>query len=59
MSPTYVYRCIKCGVQTEKYRSLYAGAEKEIMCGDCLEPMEKVIQPVGVVFKGNGWGSKP
>jgi len=58
MSPTYVYRCIKCAAETEKFRSI-ADANKELMCGDCLEPMQKVFQPVGAVFKGNGWGSKP
>lgn len=56
MSPVYVYRCIKCGGETEIHRSI-EDANKELHCGDCLEPMEKVFQQVAAHFKGGGWGS--
>jgi len=55
MSPVYVYRCIKCGAETEIHRSI-EDSNKELECGDCLEPMMKVFQPVAAHFKGNGWG---
>jgi putative FmdB family regulatory protein len=52
--PIYAYRCDSCGVQFEKHQSFDDNPLK--ICPECNEPaLRKLIQPVGIVFKGSGF----
>lgn len=52
--PIYAYRCDSCGVQFEKHQSFSDDPLK--ICPECDEPaLRKLIQPVGIVFKGSGF----
>src|SRR5438093_12332674 len=51
--PTYVYECAKCGEEVEAWRSFTdAPLKRHSGCGGRLT---KVLQPVGIVFKGSGF----
>lgn len=51
--PTYVYECAKCGEEVEAWQSFTeAPLKKHAGCGGKLT---KVLQPVGIVFKGSGF----
>jgi putative FmdB family regulatory protein len=51
--PTYVYECAKCGEEVEAWQSFTdAPLKKHSGCGGRLH---KVLQPVGIVFKGSGF----
>ena len=51
--PTYVYECAKCGEELEAWQSFSdAPLKKHPACGGKLV---KVMQPVGIVFKGSGF----
>ncbi len=52
--PTYVYKCDLCGNQFEKIQSFKDDALKICPCGR-EGGVRRVIQPVGIVFKGSGW----
>jgi putative FmdB family regulatory protein len=51
--PTYTYRCDACGHQFEAVQRFSDDPLTE--CRECGAPIRRVIQPVGVVFKGSGW----
>jgi putative FmdB family regulatory protein len=51
--PTYSYRCDTCGHQFDAVQRFSDAALTE--CPECAAPIRRVIQPVGVVFKGSGW----
>lgn len=51
--PIYVYQCADCGVTFERRQSITA--EPLTRCPDCEGHVHRVIQPVGVVFKGSGF----
>ncbi|MBA2520247.1 MAG: hypothetical protein H0V24_11320 [Chloroflexia bacterium] len=51
--PTYTYRCDPAGHQFETVQRFSDDPLTE--CPTCGEPIRRVIQPVGVVFKGSGW----
>lgn len=52
--PVYAYRCDHCGVQFEQHQSF--SDEPLKVCPECSEPaLRKLIQPVGIVFKGSGF----
>ena len=51
--PTYTYRCDTCGHQFEAVQRFSDAALTE--CLECGASIRRVIQPVGVVFKGSGW----
>lgn len=52
--PIYAYRCDHCGVQFERRQSF--SDDPLTVCPECDEPaLRKLIQPVGVVFKGSGF----
>ena len=54
--PLYDFYCEKCDESEEVF---FAFADKQEMnCEECGTKMEKVIFPVGVVFKGNGWAGR-
>ena len=51
--PTYVYECAKCGEEMEEWQSFSEEPlKKHPGCGGKLA---KVLQPVGIVFKGSGF----
>jgi putative FmdB family regulatory protein len=51
--PTYVYECAKCGEELEAWQSFSdKPLTKHSGCGGKLS---KVLQPVGIVFKGSGF----
>jgi len=51
--PTYTYRCDTCEHGFEAVQRFADEPLKE--CPECGAPIRRVIQPVGVVFKGSGW----
>ena len=51
--PTYVYKCDSCGAQFEKLQSFKDEPLK--ICPACEGAVRRVLQPVGIVFKGSGW----
>ncbi len=51
--PTYVYECKDCGVKFERLQSYSDPTLKE--CPECGGHVHRVIQPVGVIFKGSGF----
>lgn len=52
--PIYAYRCDSCGVQFEQHQSF--SDDPLVVCPECDEPaLKKLIQPVGIVFKGSGF----
>ena len=56
---TYEYRCEVCSKQIEVQRAIDDKLERSPYCPNCTVPMKRVYSFGGVVFKGNGWGSKP
>jgi putative FmdB family regulatory protein len=51
--PTYTYQCDSCGHGFEAVQRFADDPLTE--CPVCGEAIRRVIQPVGVVFKGSGW----
>ena len=51
--PTYSYLCDSCGHDFEAVQRFADDALTE--CPECGSRIRRVIQPVGVVFKGSGW----
>jgi putative FmdB family regulatory protein len=51
--PTYTYQCDSCGHQFEAVQRFTDDPLTE--CPECGASIRRVIQPVGVVFKGSGW----
>ncbi len=51
--PTYTYQCDSCGHGFEAVQRFADDPLTE--CPECGSPIRRVIQPVGVVFKGSGW----
>ncbi len=51
--PLYVYQCRDCGVQFERRQSIHAEAVK--ICPECEGEVYRLIQPVGIIFKGSGF----
>jgi putative FmdB family regulatory protein len=52
--PIYTYRCANCGVQFEKTQKF---SDQPLQwCPECgKKALNKVYQPVGIVFKGSGF----
>ncbi len=51
--PTYRYRCKSCSHEFDQFQKF---AEDPLtICPECGQAIRRVIQPVGVVFKGSGW----
>jgi putative FmdB family regulatory protein len=51
--PIYEYECVECKHRFERYQSF---SEPPVAaCPDCGHAVRKVLQPVGIVFKGSGW----
>ncbi|MGA9531883.1 MAG: FmdB family zinc ribbon protein [Anaerolineales bacterium] len=52
--PIYAYRCESCGVQFDRHQKF--SDDTLVECPECGEPaLHKLIQPVGIVFKGSGF----
>jgi putative FmdB family regulatory protein len=51
--PTYSYRCTACGHQFDQFQRFSDATLSE--CPECHGLIKRVLQPVGVVFKGSGW----
>ena len=51
--PTYAYRCNTCDHRFEQFQKFSEDPLTE--CPACQEKIQRVIQPIGVVFKGSGW----
>ncbi len=51
--PTYVYECEDCGVRFERLQSYSDAPLRD--CPECNGHVHRVIQPVGVIFKGSGF----
>ena len=51
--PIYVYQCDTCGLTFERRQRM---AEPPLVdCPECDGHVRRVIQPVGIVFKGSGF----
>jgi putative FmdB family regulatory protein len=51
--PTYSYHCDSCG---HDFEAVQRFADDPLTdCPQCTGVIRRVIQPVGVVFKGSGW----
>jgi putative FmdB family regulatory protein len=51
--PVYVYQCDSCGVTFERLQSF--NEDPLTNCPECDGHVHRVIQPVGIVFKGSGF----
>ena len=51
--PTYAYRCKSCKHQFDQFQKF--SEDPLTVCPECGQEIRRVIQPVGVVFKGSGW----
>lgn len=51
--PVYEYECESCSVRFEKVQRFSEDPLKQ--CPDCGGRVHRVIQPVGVIFKGSGF----
>jgi len=51
--PIYVYVCDTCGLRFERRQSMLA--QPLVDCPECEGHVQRVVQPVGVVFKGSGF----
>jgi putative FmdB family regulatory protein len=51
--PTYLYECAKCGDEVEAWQSFTDEPLKRH--SGCGGKLTKVLQPVGIVFKGSGF----
>ncbi len=53
--PTYVYRCDQCGDVIERRQSFQDPPLTQ--CEACHGRLQRVLQPVGIIFKGSGFYS--
>ena len=51
--PTYEYKCRECGIVFERLQ--HFSEEPVRVCPECGGPVQRVIQPVGIIFKGKGF----
>ena len=51
--PIYEYECEQCGVRFERLQRMVDDPIKE--CPECAGHVHRVMQPVGVIFKGSGF----
>jgi putative FmdB family regulatory protein len=51
--PTYHYRCSDCGHSFDFFQKF--ADDSLTVCPECSGPIRRVVQPVGIVFKGSGW----
>ena len=51
--PIYVYQCETCGITFERRQRMTELSLED--CPECDGHVHRVIQPVGIVFKGSGF----
>ena len=51
--PIYEYQCEQCRLRFEKMQRF--SDDPLAQCPECGGPVHRVIQPVGVIFKGSGF----
>ncbi|MBU0702567.1 MAG: hypothetical protein KKC18_01710 [Chloroflexi bacterium] len=51
--PLYEYQCQACGVRFE--RRQHVTEESVNICPECGGEAHRLIQPVGIIFKGSGF----
>ncbi len=51
--PLYEYQCEACGVRFE--RRQHVNDEPVRVCPECGGKVHRLIQPVGIIFKGSGF----
>ena len=51
--PLYEYQCEKCGVRFE--RTQHITEDSLCTCPECRGRVYRVMQPVGIIFKGSGF----
>ena len=51
--PVYAYECTECGVRFERRQSF--SDDPITVCPECEGKVRRLIQPVGIVFKGSGF----
>ncbi len=51
--PTYEYRCDECGIVFDRFQ--HFSEDPLDTCPECGGLVHRVIQPVGIIFKGNGF----
>ena len=51
--PIYVYQCETCGLTFERRQRMTEPPLED--CPECEGHVHRVIQPVGIVFKGSGF----
>ncbi|MBX3069941.1 MAG: zinc ribbon domain-containing protein [Thermomicrobiales bacterium] len=51
--PTYHYRCTECNYSFDQFQKFSEDALT--VCPECQGLIKRVVQPVGIVFKGSGW----
>jgi len=51
--PIYVYRCRDCGADLERRQGFQDPPLTE--CATCGGALRRVLQPVGVIFRGSGF----
>lgn len=51
--PIYLYQCDSCGVRFERHQRI--SEDPLVDCPECDGHVHRVIQPVGIIFKGSGF----
>lgn len=51
--PIYEYECQSCGVRFERRQHMEDEPVK--ICPECGGEVQRLIQPVGIIFKGSGF----
>ncbi len=51
--PIYLYQCDSCGLRFERLQRM--SEEPLTQCPECDGTVHRVIQPVGIIFKGSGF----
>jgi len=51
--PFYEYECKRCGIHFERFQHMSDAPVQT--CPECGGEVHRVIQPVGVVFRGSGF----
>ncbi len=51
--PLYEYECESCGVRFERRQHMEDEPVK--VCPECAGDVHRLIQPVGIIFKGSGF----
>ncbi|MPZ13428.1 MAG: FmdB family transcriptional regulator [Chloroflexi bacterium] len=51
--PTYVYRCQQCGAVLERRQGFQD--PPLTVCETCSGELRRVLQPVGIIFRGSGF----